>query len=644
MAREKLNLKRSNIGVADMGVRKKQLNNEGIVNEKVSGSENKRFLNRLAFVLFAISFLVFANTLKNGFALDDIEVLQKNNYVIKGFAGIPEILSTPHLRGFMITPNETYRPLSLVAFAIEYGIWGENAFMGHLMNLLWFGLGIVLLFRFLQKVMGEGSQWVAFIATLIFAVHPIHTEVVANIKSRDELMCFAFAMFASLKFIDYCASKNLKSLIVGAVASLLAFLSKETVITYMAVLPLVLYFVSGDRKSKAISYVSFLVTAGIFIGLRTIVLHAYNNEIAPVHLMDNSLAGAPNAASKFATIFLILGKYLKLTIFPFPLCSDYSFASIPFVTFSDPMVWVSLVLVVAIAALAVIRLIKHGKDFWAFGILFYAATLALFSNVFFLLNTALSERFLFFPTVGFALVVALAINKWLVNASLASFSNVFNFRVLLVLGPVVCFYSIVTIARNSDWFDSETLFEADIQKVPQNACLNYCVGYHYVSTKYEQAPPQERAAILDEGIKFLQKSVLIAPTYANAQTELGHAFFTKAMYDSAEVHTSMALKINPNASDAVNNMAGIYFVKGDYKNALVTCRKALEIRPNYAQAYYNIGLCHNFMKSYDSSITYLKRALQLDPGFKKSHSILANNYKNLNQPDSMKKYELLASR
>ena len=156
----------------------------------------------LCMALAAIAFLLYCNTLGHGFILDDVMVLKDNVLVKQGIKAIPELLSTPHMRGYLIIPNDLYRPLSLVMFAIEYQFFGLNPTVGHFFNILTFMGYVVMLFLFMNKFFDGKKTAIAFIAALIFAVHPIHTEVVANIKSRDELLCYFFAFWALNLFME----------------------------------------------------------------------------------------------------------------------------------------------------------------------------------------------------------------------------------------------------------------------------------------------------------------------------------------------------------------------------------------------------------------------------------------------------------
>src|SRR4051812_25407500 len=147
-------------------------------------------------ILCLISILEYANSFTNGFVLDDLSSIVQNGYVTKGISSIPDIFITPYLRGFAYNPNDLYRPLSLAMFATEYQLSGGSPMPGHIINVLFFAGCVVLLFMCLDVLFERKKTIVAFMAAALFALHPIHTEVVANIKSRDELLCFFFVFLA----------------------------------------------------------------------------------------------------------------------------------------------------------------------------------------------------------------------------------------------------------------------------------------------------------------------------------------------------------------------------------------------------------------------------------------------------------------
>ena len=181
--------------------------------------------------LAILAFLLFGNTIYNGYVLDDVMVIKDNIIVPQGMKMIPDILSTLRLEGYANMSNE-YRPISLVMFATECDLsrWLTpdkgpfNASIHHFFNVVVFAGCIIALFMFLNKLFNKERRAVALIATLLFAMHPIHTEVVANIKSRDELCCFFFAFLALNFYANYMKNAKISHLFWGTVTLFISYL------------------------------------------------------------------------------------------------------------------------------------------------------------------------------------------------------------------------------------------------------------------------------------------------------------------------------------------------------------------------------------------------------------------------------------
>jgi len=112
----------------------------------------------LCILIGLVSFVVYFNTIWNGFVMDDVMVLKDNRMVLRGTSAIPELLSTPHMRGYLIIPNDLYRPLSLVMFAIEYQFFGLSPAVHHFFNILTFVGCSVMLFIVLHSC-STAKRW-----------------------------------------------------------------------------------------------------------------------------------------------------------------------------------------------------------------------------------------------------------------------------------------------------------------------------------------------------------------------------------------------------------------------------------------------------------------------------------------------------
>ncbi len=597
-------------------------------------------VTKLCILLGIIAFLLYANTLGNGYVLDDFTVIKNNAIITKGMSAIPEIFGTPYRRGWFESHNDLYRPLSLAMFATEWQLGGGSPWPGHFMNVLVFAGGVIFLFLFLDKLFDHKRTGVAFIAALLFALHPIHTEVVANIKSRDELLCFFFAFLSLNTFMNYLKSGKMKDLVIGALCFFLSFLSKETVISFIGVIPFIFFLYKNDDKKKSlyITIATILVTV-IFLSIRFAVLRKYDaNTSSDVVFMDNILAKPPSAIAAFATELLILGKYMKMLFVPYPLICDYSYNSIPFTTFADPFVIVSLLVYVALGVYGIYRLVKLPKDPYAFAILFFMATIALFSNIPFLIGAAMAERFLFFASAGFCLAIALLVAQFL-SGGVSDLSALKKGKVLVVIVPVCLVFAAIVFNRNKEWLDNPTLFRADVVNSPNDARLNYYLGTELVTENAaHEGNPAVRGQIIADGMTYLRKAIEVFPEYDDAHAALGDAYFKLNQFDSAEVHNVRALQLNPKFLVAMNNLAGVYFMKKRIDLSISYCNKALAISPKFVNAYSNLGLCYNTIGKYDSAKYFLYKAIDANPKFRSTYENMMYTYRGLHNEDSVRKY------
>ena len=314
--------------------------------KEIVQKDNLATIRIMSFAILFLSFFVYTNTFRNGYVLDDFSVIKENWVVKRGVESIPTIFKTSYRYGYWSSADDLYRPLSLVMFATEWQLWPDNPKAGHVINVLLYSLACVLLFLTLRKIFYKFNVFLPFIATLIFALHPIHTEVVANIKSRDEILSFFFLVLTLNFVVSYIKTLKSKWLLFGVIAYFLAFLSKESAITFLAVIPLVIYFFTDTtiRKNIFITGV-MLIPALIFLAIRAKVL-ANQPEMAFVSSVDNLLVAAPDFITKYATAIKIIGKYIWLLIVPYPLASDYSFNQIPIVGWGNIWVIISFVILI----------------------------------------------------------------------------------------------------------------------------------------------------------------------------------------------------------------------------------------------------------------------------------------------------------
>ena len=599
---------------------------------------------KLCLILALAAISVYANTLQNGFAMDDYVVIKNNSIVTRGISAVPELLSTPYLRGNMISTNDHYKPLSLVIFAIEYQLTDGTPFLFHLINILIFAACVVLMFLFFNRLFEKKKTAAAFIACLLFALHPVQTEVVANIKSRDQLLCFFFAFSSLLVFMKFITSGNKMTLFAGFLLYFLSLLSKESSITFLAINPVVFLLFCNRNKQRSMSIISgSFIVAALFLLIRYSVLQHYNaGAVGGYTIIENSLAFAPSVSSKIATAVLDMGYYLRLLAIPYPLISDYSYHTIPFTNFTDFRVLLSLVVYIALAFIGTFRLLKKQKDPYAFAILFYLISMSVFSNIIILVAADVAERFLFFGGAAFCLIPALMIDRFF----LAEYGEGLNFlknkTALAILIPVCLIFSSLTIHRNTEWHDNYTLLKADVLKAPTNCRLQYSLGTNLIITAREMPQNEDAKKLVADGMNYLKKAIEIYPGFDLAWSELANTFYQQQQYDSAEIYSVKTLSLNPHEKVIMENLSAIYFKAGKYRESLDLCNIEAYYYPGYSRAYRNIGNCYLRLNIYDSAILAYKGAIYYEPSVTVSYERLAIAYKLSGNMDSAQKYLQIA--
>ena len=585
---------------------------------------------RFGILIFFLGFLVYANTLGNGYAQDDAIVITDNMFTTKGIEGIPGILKYDTFYGFFKEPGKArlvsggrYRPLSLVMFATEVELFGQSPFVGHLLNVLLFAFCCWLFFVLILEWMpnrGQEGILAAFAAAVIFAIHPIHTEAVANIKGRDEILALLGGLGAI--YFAFRAVRESKKilLLAGAVCMFLGLMAKENTITYLAILPLaLLYFTNLKPVKIGGTLLPFLVAAGIFLGIRGAIL-GWSLGSPPLELMNNpylKIVGNQyvpfEGSEKLATVLYTLGQYVRLLIFPYPLTHDYYPRHVDLMSWGDPRVLVSLFMYIALALFALLGL--RSRSPLSFAAWLYLIPLSIVSNLVFPVGVHMAERLIFMPSVGFALAAGLLLFP--PNAS-GNHTVSWRWGILAVLALAG---GVHTIGRNPVWKDNFTLFSTDIQVSQNSAKLQNAMAGELTVKSVSETDSLRKAKMLRQAVDHARRAQALHPTYTNAWLLEGNAHYYLKAYDDAIKAYRQALSINPGYREALQNLplalrdAGRYAgeVKGDLAAAIAYLTEADTLQPNDYETLRLLGVAFGISQQHQKAISFFSRAAELRP-------------------------------
>ncbi len=574
----------------------------------------------LRLILLLVPVLLYLNTLRNEYALDDSIVLTQNSYVKQGLKGIKDIFRTETFTGFFkqkkdLVQGGRYRPLSLATFAVEHTIYGEKPGISHLINALLYAVFCIILFDVLSLLIKNINSKadhipIAFISALIFAVHPIHTEVVANIKGRDELLA---GLFFLLSFYFVIKSQYTKSLLHPMAAGMLLFLALLSKENTIALIPLaVLYFImkkdSIEKKPLYLVLIFLCVATMVYLAIRMKVLGGLSIEKSQ-ELMNNPFLEAQNG-ERIPTILFTFLVYLKLLLIPYPLTHDYYPYHIELQDWSSPMVILSLFIHLAILFAGFYYFRKN--RIIGFAIFCYFLLLMPVSNLFFDTGSFMNERFVFLASIGITMAEAYLITVVLLEKKK---SPAVRYGVISVLALVVLTYSVLTIKRNTIWKDNFTLFTHDVHISSGSAKANCTAGGVLYETALKQPSETKKLEMLKESSGYLERAITIYPGYIDALLLAGNVHFelNRNMPEVFALYSAIYKKA-PGYELAFQNLEKMLSVINDPRQRIRGYNIILKYRPDDFNANYNMGSTYGkTLAILDSATYYLTRAVELQP-------------------------------
>ncbi|MCS6935179.1 MAG: tetratricopeptide repeat protein [Chitinophagales bacterium] len=853
-------------------------------------------------LVFIFSVLIYANTIPNDYNLDDHLVTRSHRLTARGIAALPDIFREPYYKDNAGYAYE-YRPVTLASFAIEHALFGENPHISHFINVILYGVLCLLLYRLLRILLSGYHPLLTLFIVLLFAAHPIHTEVVASIKNRDELLAVIFGLLAWHSALRYCNERTpakwrwLPGVALGFLAGMLA---KQTIVVLAALMPASLiifrgvgwrqvaalyatlamvmfpvlnlpnvtlrlqvmaapalflifilflmhyqgyytrlsellrraisaakgrerpenatassltstaenegidaawlpvlsvaaltgfftawYFASkfwmyaalillgallvpAGYRTRPVIYLMF-ASAALFLGfygqvepmmmlvtvLVTGAVISFNAKgawryalwiilagilagggwlrgyywgvlvpgfvwsvmkfsqrtgrvvmvlslIAAVFLITFSLIGSPPAtlwrlvlllgsfsvlsfilirkyplryvhavfmtaligtlmftrdelvweyrqpvnmeklaqlnwenplnitpknlnrplqfieapvhrlsplSEKIGTASYVLLRYLKLSLFPYPMRFYYGYREIEARPWTDGIALTGAALHGAFFIVACLLIVRR-RLLPGFGLLFYLVSIASFSNFVTIVPGIMGDRFLFIPVLGIAMLIGSLC--WYVfkisehtEEPLTSLPVAARASMLALLA----IYSLMTIARNTDWKDELTLYRNDIRHLNNSAKAQDMFGVTLLLHAKKTTDPNLRKELLQEAVVHLKRSTEISPDYKNPWFDLGQCYLLLGKLDEAYAAYERTLQLDSAFIVPCLDMAIIQYEKKNYRQAIPLFEKYLQKFPQNLSAYANLSYCYFMLNDYEKSIAVSRAAM-----------------------------------
>lgn len=580
-------------------------------------------------VIFGFAFLLYANTLFHQFVMDDAIVITDNMFTTKGVAGIGGILTEDTFFGFFkergkeaLVSGGRYRPLTLVIFAAIWQVT-HSPFAFHLLTVVLFATCCVVLFRVLRQLLENqgvvAANYVPFGAALLFAAHPIHTEVVANVKGCDEILTLLLSLGALFLAVKSARAGSVLGNWLAAGVFFLAMLSKENAVTFLAIIPLALGLFTDIGWGKSLARtVPFLVAFALFMALRTSIL-GFHFGAEPMELMNNPFLKIVDGnlvkfapIERFSTIVYTLGKYVMLLFFPITLTHDYYPRHIDIIQFSNPFVLATLAFYAMLAYLVVTNFTKNRVI--SFSIIFFIFTLSIVSNIVFPVGTNMGERFAFMPSVGFCLLLSFVLfSLWNDNKNIKT--------AIISIGVIAALFSLKTITRSPVWQSNERIFLTDINTSKNSAKLCNAAGGTLVDAAALEKDETKKSKMLAEAAVHLNNAIKIHPTYKNAFLLLGNCYNYLKQYEKSAEYYREALRIDPVYKEAKGNLAITLREGGkqagevahDTQKALKMLTEANQLNPTDLETTRLLGVANGILGNHQKAIEFFQKVVDADP-------------------------------
>lgn len=537
-------------------------------------------------LLAVLSLLVYANTLFNEFTFDD-QLYVLHNSAVQNVSVRELFAPTRH--------NNVLRPFTFASFALNWAVGGARPFGYHLLNLLLHAAVVLLLYLLLKVLLESVSHGatVAFAAALLFAVHPIHTEAVASISARSELLAAGFLLAA---WLLHLSDREVPAL----VCLVFALMSKESAVVF---LPLAL---AGDyARGKLKPLLRYGVMAGITVVYMTLFWKLKGGRFGEVSVsfVDDPLASLP-AGLRILNALRIAWKYVALHIYPATLSCDYSYNAI--LLYAN---WRHLLLSAAAALLVVavwIWAFWTRRNQWFLAGAVYLLAFSVTANLLTPTGTIMAERLAYLPSAGFCLLAALV---WI------HFENRRSAFAWALLSLLVLILAARTVVRNRDWKDDFSLFSAAASTVPGSAKVHSNLGVQYALRGQ-----------LDLASAQYQMALRIYPDYTDAMASYGLLQSFRGRQEEARKLLETALSRTPKTSinyDAMAQSLAVVLIKlGDNDKALKLLDAIIQESPASSVAWSNRAAALFQAGDRAAARSDAETALRLNPSNSQAQNLL----------------------
>ncbi|KAK2850250.1 hypothetical protein Q7C36_009033 [Tachysurus vachellii] len=595
----------------------------------------------------SVALVCFINSYDGDFVFDDSEAII-NNKDLNPDTPLSNIWKNDFW-GSNLSSNsshKSYRPLTVLTFRLNYLLAGGLHPVGfHVLNIgLHCVISALMIDVFAILIAGLACNGkdkrpahlpkASVLAALFFAAHPVHTESVAGIVGRADLLC---ALFFQLSFLSYCRAFqagdkpekfSVSWIIVSLLLCAVAMLCKEQGITVLGVNASFDILVISNVNiydltrrllvAKRAKDVIEKVRNGLLLRLALLLLGGSLLLFARWRIMGTgppAFTEVDNPASFAENVFFRIVNYnyyyslnAWLLLCPWWLCFDWSMGCVPLIKSAGDwrIVWLLLLWACLIGLIrqALCSPDSSERRTLTFGLVLLVIPFLPASNLFFRVGFVIAERVLYLSTAGYCLILAYAVAyccwRWKRPKKLLQAA------MLALLGVNVARCAL----RSQQWRSEQSLFTSALSVCPLNAKVHYNVGKNLADRGNQSA-----------AIKYYREAVRLHPKYVHAMNNLGNILKERNELQEAEDMLSTAVLIQPDFAAAWMNLGIVQNSLKRFEEAEKSYWNAIKFRKKYPDCYYNLGRLYADQNRHVDALNAWRNATMLKP----DHSLAWNN-------------------
>jgi tetratricopeptide (TPR) repeat protein len=574
----------------------------------IDGEYVKLFYSCLVIAIMAG--ILYFNSLGNQFTnWDDGMIYQNSTIRDLSWKGIKRI--------FTYSKANTYQPVRMLSYAIDYKLWKLNPTGYRITNILFYILTCIIVFntlKFLSRHLRDNASpnshgRVALFGALLFATHPVHVEAVTWLAARKEVLQGFFFFLAFYLYLKGRGGEGRKKFFYPTLvlfSFLLAVLSKPSAIVFPAIF---LIYEISIRKNK---WVDFVKKHWIFIAFSIFISVIFTFVLMKV--MWDAGGIKPYRGGTFLnnliTSFYVFLYNIKLLLFTINYSASYT------ISVSNPILSLRTFSFIGITFLL------FAFSLWSlkrtrvilFSFFFFFITLLPYLNIV-PISTILADRYVFIASFSFCFLLGIVFNRLYELKSQRFSENFFKLLSVALFLFILFGYSLMTMRQNQIWENSYTLWADAVEKYPESNTANALMGVVYMDLRMDE-----------KAVTYLEKAIQILPYDYQSRNNLGIVYGNLGQFEKGLKELITAIRLKPDDDHLKINLSVLYQKKKEYKKSEDLLRFLLSKNQNNANLHYRIGLLYKEMERYGDAIFELTKAMKLSPSIINPYEELGNIY------------------